>query len=69
VLKNSIAFTGDVDTVATIAMAAASVSSRICANEDLPPWLVDGLENGQYGRDYLIDLDKQLDAKYGLQGR
>lgn len=58
-----VAFTGDVDTVATIALAVAS-----CADEytqDLPESLVRTLENGPYGRDYLIALDRQLMARVG----
>jgi ADP-ribosylglycohydrolase len=57
-LKDCIAFTGDVDTVAAIALAAASCSPEIA--QDLPNHLIDGLENGTYGKDYLIDLDRQL---------
>jgi ADP-ribosylglycohydrolase len=62
-LQDCIAFTGDVDTVAAIALPAAS-----CAREyrqDLPPRLVETLENGPYGRDYLIDLDRRLLALAG----
>jgi ADP-ribosyl-[dinitrogen reductase] hydrolase len=57
-LKDCIAFTGDVDTVATIALAAASHSQEYQA--DLPQILFDTLENGAYGRDYLQTLDKEL---------
>ncbi|BAY93121.1 MULTISPECIES: ADP-ribosylglycohydrolase family protein [unclassified Tolypothrix] len=57
-LKDCIAFTGDVDTVATIALAAGSCSQEI--TQDIPHHLLMGLENGTYGRDYLIELDKQL---------
>ena len=57
-LKDCIAFTGDVDTVAAIALAAGSCSLEI--TQDLPGHLIDTLENGLYGRDYLIELDKQL---------
>ncbi len=57
-LRACIDFGGDVDTVATIALGAAS-SSREVTN-DLPQPLVDGLENGVFGRDYLIDLDAKL---------
>jgi ADP-ribosyl-[dinitrogen reductase] hydrolase len=57
-LRDCIAFTGDVDTVATIALAAASCSSEY--EQDLPESLVAGLENGAYGRDYLVDLDRRL---------
>ncbi|HEY9611335.1 ADP-ribosylglycohydrolase family protein [Allocoleopsis sp.] len=57
-LKDCIAFTGDVDTVGAIALAAGSCSEEIA--QDLPHHLIDGLENGTYGRDYLIDLDRRL---------
>lgn len=57
-LKDCIAFTGDVDTVAAIALAAGSCSSEI--TQDLPEHLIYGLENGSYGKDYIINLDKQL---------
>lgn len=57
-LKDCIAFTGDVDTVATIALAAASCCEEV--TQDLPAHLIEGLENGTYGRDYIINLDKQL---------
>lgn len=62
VLKRSIDFTGDVDTVATIALAAASNSREI--KQDLPENLVRDLENGAYGRDYLMSLDKKLKQKF-----
>ncbi|MGW5382394.1 ADP-ribosylglycohydrolase family protein [Nocardia sp. NPDC003963] len=57
-LRACVAFTGDVDTVATIALAAASCSPRI--EQDLPRPLLDTLENGPYGRDYLAGLDARL---------
>jgi ADP-ribosyl-[dinitrogen reductase] hydrolase len=62
-LRQCIAFTGDVDTVATIALAAGSCSTEIA--QDLPDALIAGLENGAYGRDYLIRLDKLLLAGVG----
>ncbi|MEV0681766.1 ADP-ribosylglycohydrolase family protein [Actinosynnema sp. NPDC050436] len=58
VLRACVAWTGDVDTVATVALAAASTSSRVVA--DLPAVLVEGLENGRYGRDHLARLDARL---------
>jgi hypothetical protein len=61
VLRASVAYTGDVDTVATIALAAASGSREV--EQDLPRNLVDGLENGAYGRDYLKHLDAQILAR------
>lgn len=58
VLKTCIQFSGDVDTVAAIALAAGSCSPEIA--QDLPSHLVDTLENGPYGRDYIRRLDAQL---------
>ncbi|RCJ15196.1 ADP-ribosylglycohydrolase [Nostoc sp. ATCC 43529] len=57
-LQDCIAFSGDVDTVAAIALAAGSCSEEI--TQDIPNHLVASLENGAYGRDYLIGLDRQL---------
>lgn len=57
-LKDCIAFSGDVDTVAAIALGAASCSAEISQN--LPLHLIETLENDSYGRDYLIDLDSKL---------
>lgn len=57
-LHRCVAFGGDVDTVATIALAAACWSKRHEA--DLPTALVDGLERGPYGHDFLIELDARL---------
>jgi ADP-ribosyl-[dinitrogen reductase] hydrolase len=57
-LKDCIAFQGDVDTVATIALAATAHSKEY--TQDIPQLLIDTLENGTYGRDYLVNLDKQL---------
>jgi ADP-ribosylglycohydrolase len=59
-LRDCIAFTGDVDTVATVALAAASCSTEV--EQDLPESLVRDLENGPYGRDYLRELDQRLMA-------
>lgn len=60
ILKASIAFTGDVDTVATIALGAASCAKDIA--QDLPTVLFEKLENSDYGLDYLTDLDTRLTA-------
>lgn len=57
-LQRCVAFTGDVDTVATIALAAGSCSTEI--TQDLPAHLIADLENGPYGRGYLVALDEQL---------
>jgi ADP-ribosyl-[dinitrogen reductase] hydrolase len=60
ILRACVNFGGDVDTVATIALGAASCSDEI--TQDLPQVLVDTLENGTYGRDYIVGLDQQLMA-------
>jgi ADP-ribosylglycohydrolase len=57
-LRACVAFTGDVDTVATVALAAASGSREYA--RDLPAPLIWGLESGRYGRDYLLSLDEKL---------
>lgn len=62
ILRSSVAFTGDVDTVACIALAAASVHPGII--NDLPKVLYDDLEEGRYGMDFLKALDEMMIAKY-----
>ena len=57
-LMDCMNFGGDVDTVATIALAAASCSSDY--TRDIPQVLVDELENGKYGRNYIMELDAKL---------
>ncbi|HET8847140.1 MAG TPA: ADP-ribosylglycohydrolase family protein, partial [Ktedonobacteraceae bacterium] len=57
-LKACIDFSGDVDTVAAIALAAGSCSGEI--EHDLPEHLFNGLENGTWGRDYICSLDERL---------
>lgn len=59
-LSGCVAFSGDVDTVATIALAAASWS--VDYKHDLPKALIEGLETGAYGRAYLEVIDQQLVA-------
>jgi len=61
-LRTCIAYTGDVDTVATIALAAGSCAIDI--TQDLPHQLYDKLENGPYGHDYLAQLNAQLAKRY-----
>jgi ADP-ribosyl-[dinitrogen reductase] hydrolase len=51
-------YTGDVDTVAAIALAAGACTVDL--HHDLPTVLYQDLENGPYGRDHLITLDQQL---------
>ena len=61
-LRRCIAFTGDVDTVASIALAAGSVSREL--KQDLPQQLIEGLERGPYGLEYLRSLDAKLIATF-----
>ncbi|MEB3293791.1 MAG: ADP-ribosylglycohydrolase family protein [Synechococcales bacterium] len=63
-LKTCVAFTGDVDTVAAIALGAGTHAVEI--EPDLPEHLFTGLENGQFGRAYLQGLDDKLRRKFGL---
>ncbi len=60
ILQDCIGFTGDVDTVAAVALGAAWASSEVTA--DLPAFLSADLENGTYGRDYLVAMDSRLEA-------
>jgi len=57
-LQDCINFGGDVDTVATIALGAAASSHEYTQN--LPEDLIMSLENGTYGRAYLMKLDENL---------
>lgn len=57
-LRACVAYGGDVDTVATIALAAASWSDSYA--QDLPEVLIDGLEQGPHGAGFLRELDHQM---------
>lgn len=57
-LIDCVNFTGDVDTVAAIALAAASMSREYM--RDLPEHLIISLEDGPYGREYISQLDKKF---------
>jgi ADP-ribosyl-[dinitrogen reductase] hydrolase len=59
-LRMCVDFTGDVDTVAAVALAAGSCCKEI--EQDLPAHLHAGLERGPFGYDYLADLDRRLFA-------
>lgn len=58
ILRTCIDYGGDTDTVAAIALGAASCYEEI--EQDLPQQLYDKLENGAYGRDFLIGLNSAL---------
>lgn len=64
-LRTFVGWSGDVDTVAAIGMAAASQHPDI--EQDIPDHLIEGLENGPYGRDYLAKIDAQLEAAFPLE--
>lgn len=57
-LHACVAFTGDVDTVATVALAAAARSAEY--SQDLPSALLADLEDGPFGRSYLAALNTRL---------
>jgi ADP-ribosylglycohydrolase len=67
VLIRSIALGGDVDTVAAIALVAASLCEEL--DDDLPPELYEGLEDGPFGRAYLAAIDEKLADWAGLPRR
>lgn len=62
-LRACIAYTGDVDTVAAVALGAAAGSAEY--EQDLPEHLFAGLEEGPYGRSFLEELDARLLARVG----
>ena len=57
-LIDCVEWTGDVDTVATIALAAGSVCEEV--SNDLPQILYRNMESGQYGLEYLKGLDRKI---------
>jgi len=65
-LRSCVAFGGDTDSVAAIALGLASLSHEFV--DDLPASLHAGLENAAYGRDWLDALDARLVARYPLLG-
>lgn len=62
ILQDCVSHTGDVDTNTAVAMAAASCSDEI--EQNIPVLLVQNLENGPYGREYLVDLDEQFQGAF-----
>lgn len=61
-LRDCIGFGGDVDTVATIALSSASMHPNYA--RDLPDSLLEGLEDGDFGRKYLQQTDASLHARF-----
>lgn len=60
VLIKSVEFCGDVDTVAALGLAIASQSDEF--EPGLPDFLYSELEDGAYGKYYLLKISKQLHA-------
>ena len=61
-LIRCIDYTGDTDTVACIAFGIASHCQEI--ENDWSDILFNGLENGEFGRDYLQGIDEALNSKF-----
>lgn len=59
-LIDCVDFGGDVDTVATIAVGAAAYAQDM--DQDLPEALWTGLEDGPFGKHYLVSLDARFKA-------
>lgn len=62
VLVRSVAAGGDTDTVATIAMSIAWADSSL--QDDLDVNMLNGLETGVYGFEYLFDLNHRFVEKF-----
>lgn len=60
-LHACVAVTGDVDTVAAMALGCAACSNEMSA--DLPGHLISNLENETFGREHLAEFDRQLLAR------
>jgi ADP-ribosylglycohydrolase len=74
ILTNSVALTGDTDSVASIANGIFKYPVWLTAKNDydLPKFLLKDLENGQYGRNYILALDVMLRLHFidgGIQQR
>jgi len=66
VLVQAVRLGGDTDTTASIALGVALIYP---GSDTLPKTLVDGLERGAYGRDFLVTLGNRLDRRYPLPPR
>jgi ADP-ribosyl-[dinitrogen reductase] hydrolase len=64
-LLDCINYGGDTDTVAALSMAILSVKEQVDRN--LPQFLFDDLENGEFGKDYLMDIDTKLKLKFNTK--
>jgi ADP-ribosylglycohydrolase len=61
ILLDSVNFGGDVDTVASVALAIASNSDEV--ENDLPKILYKDIEKGRFGIDYIKKIDRKLMEK------
>jgi ADP-ribosylglycohydrolase len=61
-LRACVDYTGDVDTVAALALGAAWCSPEY--RRDLPQVLWDKLEDGPYGKEYLMQVQVRLAARF-----
>lgn len=57
-LRKSVNFGGDVDTVASLSLAIGKMSQE--TEDDLPEWLFKELENDKFGHDFIRKLDVEL---------
>jgi ADP-ribosyl-[dinitrogen reductase] hydrolase len=62
IIDKSVRLGGDTDSVASIACGIASFSDEF--DKKLPDFFLDDLEDGVYGKKYLLSLDKLLMEKY-----
>ena len=63
-LKAIVSYAGDTDTVAAISMGILSMSDGPAII--WPSWCYDNLEDGMWGRQYLVELDKQITAAWPI---
>lgn len=66
-LRDCVDFGGDVDSVASIALGLASLTSEY--EKDLPAFLWDELENGLYGKNFLYQLDVNLMRAFKIKNK
>lgn len=62
VLTRSVRLGGDTDSVASIASGIAALKDDVAVDYQKP--LISDMENGAYGRDYLISLDEAIETKF-----
>jgi len=65
ILRKTIEWGGDTDSVASIALGIASCRRGVEYKDDLPDWMLHGLEPGRkFGREFLNMTSKNLMDKY-----